>query len=169
LAHHAPSGIAVHRLDLAHAVARLAPDAPADLPIVLVGFSAGGLASLLSARDVVGLSGWIGLDPVDQRGQGKAAAPALGVPSLILRAPPSGCNADGNGARIAEALPAQRGPRRSRCVPLRFRGSDLAGVRSRLRPRSRRPAGEDPSRGGVGRAGDGARGTPMTATWTAHA
>ncbi|MGA8056394.1 MAG: hypothetical protein WCA12_21460 [Burkholderiales bacterium] len=53
-----------------------------------------------------GCRGWIGLDPVDQRGQSKAAAPALGVPSLILRARPSGCNADGNGARIAEALPA---------------------------------------------------------------
>lgn len=84
----------------------LLPTRPPICRSSLVGFSAGGLASLLSARDVVGLSGWIGLDPVDQRRPGNAAAPALGVPSLILRAPPSGCNADGNGARIAEALPA---------------------------------------------------------------
>jgi dienelactone hydrolase len=99
---HAANAVALR--DLAHALARLTPDAPADLPIVLVGFSAGGLASLLSAHDIVGLSGWIGLDPVDLRGQGAAAAATLGVPSLVLRAPPSGCNANGNGAGIAEAL-----------------------------------------------------------------
>jgi pimeloyl-ACP methyl ester carboxylesterase len=100
---HAANAVALR--DLAHAVARLTPDAPADLPIVLVGFSAGGLASLLSAHDVVGLSGWIGLDPVDLRGQGSAAAASLAVPALVLRAPPSGCNANGNGAGIAAALP----------------------------------------------------------------
>jgi pimeloyl-ACP methyl ester carboxylesterase len=99
---HAANAVALR--DLAHAVARLTPDAPADLPIVLVGFSAGGLAALLSAHDVVGLSGWIGLDPVDLRGQGAAAAASLAVPSLVLRAPPSGCNANGNGALIAGAL-----------------------------------------------------------------
>jgi dienelactone hydrolase len=100
---HAANAVALR--DLAHAVARLAPDAPADVPIVLVGFSAGGLASLLSAHDIVGLAGWIGLDPVDLRGQGAAAAATLAVPSLVLRAPPSGCNANGNGALIAAALP----------------------------------------------------------------
>lgn len=103
VANHAANGMALR--DLAHAVARLVPDAPADLPIVLVGFSAGGLATLLSAREVVGLAGWIGLDPVDRGGQGAAAATALAVPSLVLRAPPSGCNANGNGGAIAEALP----------------------------------------------------------------
>jgi dienelactone hydrolase len=99
---HAANGLALR--DITHAVSRTMADAPADLPIVLVGFSAGGLASLLAAGEVAGLAGWIGLDPVDLRGRGEAAAAAVNVPSLVLRAPPSNCNADGNGARIAAAL-----------------------------------------------------------------
>jgi pimeloyl-ACP methyl ester carboxylesterase len=102
-ADHGANGVAIR--DIAHAVARVTADAPADLPIVLVGFSAGGLASLLAAGEVAGLAGWIGLDPVDLRGQGEAAAQSLGVPAMVIRAPPSSCNANGNGARIVAALP----------------------------------------------------------------
>jgi hypothetical protein len=71
----------------------------------LVGFSAGGLASLLSAAYSPGVTLWIGLDPVDRDGAGMKAAPLVQVRAVVLTAEPSSCNAYGNSQGIVSALP----------------------------------------------------------------
>jgi pimeloyl-ACP methyl ester carboxylesterase len=69
---------------------KFAPTAPR---VVLVGFSAGGLAALLAA-DEPGVVGYIGLDPFDRPGGiGREAARKLEIPAYLLRAPASRCNA----------------------------------------------------------------------------
>jgi pimeloyl-ACP methyl ester carboxylesterase len=74
--------------------------------VVLVGFSAGGLAALLAAS-APGVVGYVGLDAFDRPGGvGLEAARQLKVPSKLLRAPPSFCNAYGISAPWASALPA---------------------------------------------------------------
>lgn len=73
--------------------------------VVLVGFSAGGLSALLAAS-APGVVGYVGLDAFDRPGGvGLAAAQTLPVPSKLLRAPPSFCNAYGISAPWAAALP----------------------------------------------------------------
>jgi dienelactone hydrolase len=78
--------------------------------VMLVGFSAGGLSSLLAA-DTPGVVGFVGLDPFDRemRGDterlGLAAARQLRTEVLLMRAPPSRCNADAVAAPWATALP----------------------------------------------------------------
>jgi dienelactone hydrolase len=73
--------------------------------VVLVGFSAGALAALLAAS-APGLVGYVGLDAFDRPGGiGLDAARKLKVPSKLLRAPPSFCNAYGISAPWASALP----------------------------------------------------------------
>jgi len=74
--------------------------------IGLMGFSAGGLATLLAAADDPRVVLWVGLDPADRDGQGAAAAARLKCPALILRAEPHACNARGNAALMAQALTA---------------------------------------------------------------
>lgn len=82
--------------------------APVDR-VILIGFSAGGLSSLLAAK-TEGVSGYVGLDPFDRlhgdRGGalGLDAAPQVRVPALLLRAPPSGCNAQSVAAPWAGSL-----------------------------------------------------------------
>lgn len=71
----------------------------------LLGFSAGALASLLSAAASPGLAIWVGLDPVDHEGRGVHAAAMLQLPAVVLTAEPSACNADGNARDIVAALP----------------------------------------------------------------
>ena len=79
--------------------------------VMLVGFSAGGLSSLLAA-DTPGVVGFVGLDPFDRTLSGEAgllglaAAGRLRTEALLLRAPPSRCNADAAAAPWAGALPA---------------------------------------------------------------
>jgi pimeloyl-ACP methyl ester carboxylesterase len=79
--------------------------------VVLVGFSAGGLSSLLAA-DTPGVVGFVGLDPFDRTAVGEterlglAAAGRLRTEVLLLRAPPSRCNAEGVAAPWATALPS---------------------------------------------------------------
>lgn len=79
--------------------------------VVLVGFSAGGLSSLLAA-DAPGVVGYIGLDPFDRvmPGEGErlglAAAGRLRTEALLLRAPPSRCNADAVAAPWGGVLPS---------------------------------------------------------------
>ena len=68
--------------------------------VVLAGFSAGGLATLLAAAVSPRVCLWIGLDPVDRKGQGAAVAAGLECPSLILRAEPHAANAHGNAEKI---------------------------------------------------------------------
>lgn len=79
--------------------------------VILVGFSAGGLSSLLAA-DTPGVVGYVGLDPFDRvmpsetERLGLAAATRLRTEALLLRAPPSRCNAEAVAAPWATALPA---------------------------------------------------------------
>ena len=67
--------------------------------IMLVGFSAGGLSSLLAA-DTPGVVGFVGLDPFDRvlpnetERAGITASRRLATETLILRAPASRCNAE---------------------------------------------------------------------------
>jgi alpha-beta hydrolase superfamily lysophospholipase len=66
--------------------------------LVLVGFSAGGLSSLLSAA-TPGVVGYVGLAPFDRAAPdakgalGLEFAPNLKTESILLRAAPSRCNA----------------------------------------------------------------------------
>jgi pimeloyl-ACP methyl ester carboxylesterase len=63
--------------------------------VVLVGFSAGGLSSLLAA-DAPGVVGYVGLDAFDRPGGvGLEAARKLTIPARLLRAPGAFCNAYG--------------------------------------------------------------------------
>lgn len=79
--------------------------------VMLVGFSAGGLSSLLAAH-TPGVVGYVGLDPFDRtlpdeaERLGLAAARSLRTEALLLRAPPSRCNAEAVAAPWAGALPA---------------------------------------------------------------
>lgn len=74
--------------------------------IVLVGFSAGGLATLLAASSP-GVVGYIGLDPFDRPGgEGLAAARTLSTPAVLLRGPAAFCNAYRISEPWSAALPA---------------------------------------------------------------
>lgn len=73
--------------------------------LVLMGTSAGGLASLLAAARLPGLAGWIGLDPTDRTGSGAAAAAQVAAPAVVMLAEPSLCNLMASGRSMAEALP----------------------------------------------------------------
>ena len=73
--------------------------------VVLIGTSAGGLASLLAAARLPGLAGWIGLDPVDRTGSGARAASNMQSPAIVMLAEPSLCNLMTSGRAIADALP----------------------------------------------------------------
>ena len=79
--------------------------------IVLIGTSAGGLATVIAASKLPGLAGWIGLDPVDGTGMGTLAARKVRMPAVVLLADPSVCNIFGSGRLIANALPSARSQR----------------------------------------------------------
>jgi len=78
--------------------------------VMLVGFSAGGLSSLLAA-DTPGVVGFVGLDAFDRampdeaERLGLAAARQLRTEALLLRAPLSRCNAEAAAAPWGTALP----------------------------------------------------------------
>ena len=73
--------------------------------LVLVGFSAGGLAAILAA-DSPGVVGYIGLDPFDRPGGvGLEAARRLQIPVWLLRGPSAGCNAYAIAEPWVAALP----------------------------------------------------------------
>ena len=84
--------------------------------VVLVGFSAGALSSLLAAA-TPGVVGYVGLDPFDKvAADGRGAlgldfAPSLRTKAVLLRAPPSRCNARAVAAPWGRALPALRSDR----------------------------------------------------------
>jgi dienelactone hydrolase len=81
--------------------------------VVLVGFSAGGLSSLLAAA-TPGVVGYVGLDPFDKLdsdeggGLGRAFARGLQTEAILLRAPPSRCNAHAAAAPWGALLPRLR-------------------------------------------------------------
>jgi dienelactone hydrolase len=72
--------------------------------LVLIGTSAGGLATILAAAKLPGLAGWIGLDPVDRTGSGTDAAAELSAPAVVLLGSASTCNLFNSGREIARAL-----------------------------------------------------------------
>jgi hypothetical protein len=71
----------------------------------LMGFSAGGLATLLSAAVDPSPTIWVGLDPVDWKDLGTKVAALIDCRAVVLTAEPSACNAHGNASSIVAALP----------------------------------------------------------------
>ena len=73
--------------------------------VAVVGFSAGGLSTLLAAAATTNVSCWVGLDPVG-RGRGdRDTAQSLKIPCFVLRAEPASWNANGNARDLFAALP----------------------------------------------------------------
>jgi len=75
--------------------------------VVYAGFSAGGLSALLAAAADPRAVGFLGLDLVDD-GTGAGAAERVGFPLHGLMAPPSRCNAGGNGRAVYAAAAEAR-------------------------------------------------------------
>lgn len=73
--------------------------------VVLIGTSAGAVATVIAASKLPGLGGWIGLDPVDRSGTATRAAAKLTAPAVVLLGEPSVCNLFGSGKSIAQAVP----------------------------------------------------------------
>lgn len=72
-------------------------DAKTNGRVVLVGFSRGGFETLLATAQLGDtVDAWVGLDPVDLNGKGRAIAANVRVPGLALLADPAPLNADGN-------------------------------------------------------------------------
>jgi pimeloyl-ACP methyl ester carboxylesterase len=71
--------------------------AATDGRVALVGFSRGGFETMLAAAELGdAVDTWVGLDPVDREGKGRAAAADVQVPGLALLADPAPLNANGN-------------------------------------------------------------------------
>ncbi|MEY8702169.1 dienelactone hydrolase family protein [Francisella philomiragia] len=64
--------------------------------LALVGFSAGGLATLIATSENTRVKLWVGLDPVDVGNLGTQAAKNVNCPTYIIAAPASACNANNN-------------------------------------------------------------------------
>ena len=79
----------------------------------LIGFSMGGLSTLLAAASNGNVRCWIGLDPVESGRRGAQAAASLAIPCAVLRAEPAAWNLRGNVRRLTQALP---GPFLTLCV-----------------------------------------------------
>jgi dienelactone hydrolase len=71
----------------------------------LVGFSAGGLSTLLAASGNTNVGCWVGLDPVAAGRAAMQAAESLRIPAFALRAEPAPWNAHGNIREVFAALP----------------------------------------------------------------
>ena len=114
-ADHARNGRAIGEM-IDWIAANVSPSEGADVDRVgLVGYSAGGLATLLAANDPR-VQVWIGLDPVDVAGKGVAAAKRQSCFALVLRGTPHACNGNGNAQGIQAALT-------SRCLCLMVEGA----------------------------------------------
>jgi dienelactone hydrolase len=69
--------------------------------VALVGFSKGGLETLMAAAMLKPpAKAWVGLDPVDRHRQGKMAAAAVRMPGLALMAEASALNDNGSAAQL---------------------------------------------------------------------
>lgn len=75
--------------------------------VALMGFSMGGLTTLLASKHT-SVDAWVGLDPVDMNGQGKVAAAKLKAPALLLLAEPEAWNMHGNANTLAAAIPGAK-------------------------------------------------------------
>jgi dienelactone hydrolase len=79
---------------------------PAPAGVALMGFSMGGLSTLLAAATNGQARCWVGLDPVDAGQKGAAAASGLRIPCAVLQAEAGSCNANGNARQIVAGLTA---------------------------------------------------------------
>ena len=70
----------------------------------LMGFSMGGLCTLLTAATNGQVRCCVGLDPVDAGQKGAEAAKGLPIPCAVMQAEPSRCNADGNSKQMVAGL-----------------------------------------------------------------
>ena len=70
----------------------------------LMGYSMGGLCTLLASTNNAQVRCWVGLDPVDAGKKGVEAAKELRIPCVALLAEPSRCNANGNATGILAGL-----------------------------------------------------------------
>jgi pimeloyl-ACP methyl ester carboxylesterase len=73
--------------------------------LLLIGTSAGGLATVYAASKLPGLAGWVGLDPVDRTGTGMLAAAKLDAPAIVLLGDASACNLFSSGRSLASSVP----------------------------------------------------------------
>jgi len=104
-ADHARNGRAVTELLAKVLAGDLIPQIKPSGRAALVGFSAGGLSTLLAAAGNTNVSCWVGLDPVAVGGAAAQAAESLGIPCFVLRAEPASWNANGDARRTFMALP----------------------------------------------------------------
>jgi dienelactone hydrolase len=102
---HAGNGRALAELLAEVKSGGLDPEAKAAGGAALVGFSAGGLSTLLAAARDTNVSCWVGLDPVGMGRQTQQAAALLKIPCFVLRAEPAPWNAHGNAREMFAALP----------------------------------------------------------------
>ncbi|WP_200285637.1 alpha/beta hydrolase [Rhabdochromatium marinum] len=73
--------------------------------VIYAGFSAGGLAALLAARNDPQAIGVLTLDLVDSQALGVTAAKGLELPVVALAGAPTNCNANGNANSVYQVLP----------------------------------------------------------------
>lgn len=78
--------------------------ATTDRRAAMVGFSLGGLSSLIAASNTH-VDAWVGLDPVDLNGAGRRAATGNRSPSAVLLAEPAPWNHYGTARQIIDSLP----------------------------------------------------------------
>ena len=125
--------------------------------LVLIGTSAGGVATLIAASKLPGIAGWIGLDPVDrsgtaalaaegQRARDRAARRSVGVQPVRQRPVDRAIGADA----AARAAAARR-------VALRLRRADEQLLPQRLRQGCARDGRDGAARDGGRGARDAAR------------
>jgi len=94
---HSLNGQAIARLVELGRAGKWPIDARGNGKVGLVGFSMGGLTTLLAAASLSPpVDAWVGLDPVDHAGRGAAKASLAKVPGLALLAEPSPFNGQGN-------------------------------------------------------------------------
>jgi len=87
LADHRKNANAIVKLVVAARDGSLTPDFPRITGVGLVGFSMGGLVTLLAASALQPpIDAWAGLDPADFGGLGAAAAPRVTAPGLLFQA-----------------------------------------------------------------------------------
>lgn len=99
-------GFADHALN-GRVLAALVEKYRAQRRVALMGFSMGGLTTLLAATHTP-VDAWVGLDPVDMNGKGRVAAAKLKIPAAFLFAEPEAWNMQGNANAIAEAVPGEK-------------------------------------------------------------
>lgn len=99
-------GFANHELN-GRVLAALVEKYRAQRRVALMGFSMGGLTTLLATTHTP-VDAWVGLDPVDMNGKGRGAAAKLKAPALLLLAEPEAWNMHGNANALAAAIPGKK-------------------------------------------------------------